>query len=130
MSWEERKAAGNTAIGQHQYAAAISAYTEAIAIVDAEGKETAVGSVGRKQQHILYSNRSAAYLSRAKGEGGAANLLQSTGYFESALADGRKCIELCHTFMKGYNRTAAALEGLADYAQAIGLRASLGMPCL
>jgi hypothetical protein len=115
LTWQEWKQRGNNFIDRKDFLAAANAYTEAIdAIESAEDNED-----GRRNLHILYSNRSAAFASRAHGDGGEANMLSSTQDFRSAVADGRKCIELCHTFAKGYARIATGLQGLGDHAQAI-----------
>lgn len=55
--------------------------------------------------HVFFSNRSAAYLSK----GDAAN----------AMADGEKCIEINPQFAKGYSRKGAALHSLKRYAEAV-----------
>ena len=66
MSAEEEKAKGNAAMGQQKYEEAITHYTNAIAL---DGNN-----------HVLYSNRSAAY--------------SNLGKYEEALKDGEKTIEL------------------------------------
>lgn len=55
--------------------------------------------------HVFFSNRSAAYLSK----GDASN----------ALADGEKCIEISPQWAKGYSRKGAALHSLKKYADAV-----------
>ena len=50
--------------------------------------------------HILYSNRSAAYL--------------SMNNFNSALEDAEKCISLNPSWDKGYSRKFAVLEAMHD----------------
>jgi Ca2+-binding EF-hand superfamily protein len=69
---------------------AIDAYTKAIALVE---------------DHIFYSNRSAAYLKK--------------GDAKNALADANSCLELNPDFAKGYSRKGAALHSLKDYDNAI-----------
>ena len=54
--------------------------------------------------HILFSNRSAAYAALRK--------------FDAALLDADKCIEIQATWAKGYFRRGLALEGLGRYAEA------------
>lgn len=55
--------------------------------------------------HVFFSNRSAAYLSK----GDATN----------ALADGEKCIEISPQWAKGYSRKGAALHSLKRYPDAV-----------
>jgi len=69
---------------------AIEAYSKAIAL---------------EENHIFYSNRSAAYLTK--------------GDAEKALADAITCLELNPDFVKGYSRKGAALQGLKQYAAAV-----------
>lgn len=85
------KAAGNAALGQKNYSLAIDNYTKAI-------RED--GS-----NHVYYSNRSAAYLSK-----GDAN---------NALDDANACIALNPQFTKGYSRKGAALHSLKRYNDSI-----------
>ena len=87
----ELKQKGDAALGKQEYDAAIEAYTQAIAL---DGKN-----------HILFSNRSAAYLSKGDGE--------------LALDDAVKCIEINSTWPKGYTRKGAALHKLQEYDDAI-----------
>lgn len=81
MSAEEEKAKGNAAMGQKNYEEAIKHYTAAIGL---DGSN-----------HVLYSNRSAAYA--------------SLGKYEEALKDGEKTIELKPDWPKGYSRKGLAL---------------------
>lgn len=55
--------------------------------------------------HVLYSNRSAAYLALERAE--------------EALEDASMCIELNSSWGKGYGRKASALIALKRYADAI-----------
>lgn len=82
---DKLKKEGNTALSERNYATAIEFYTKAIALTP--------------DNHLLYSNRAAAFLS---SDGGKAAV-------ESALADARKCSEICPSFPKGYYRGAMAL---------------------
>lgn len=66
MSVDELKAQGNAAIAAHDYAKAIDCYTQAIKL--------------DPSNHVLYSNRSAAYASSHE--------------YEKALEDADKTIEL------------------------------------
>lgn len=96
MSAAEFKDIGNKHLQAKEFDQAIEAYTKAIEI--------------DPSNHVFYSNRSAAYLS--KGEP------------NQALADGLKCTEVNPAFAKGYSRHAAALHALKKYdeAQAIYLK--------
>ena len=93
--WEvqrnHHKSLGDDAYKNQQFQKAITHYTSALSV--------------DPQNVILYSNRSAAYLS--------SNLEKS-----KALQDGRKCIELDSNFIKGHSRVAAALYSLGRYDEA------------
>lgn len=88
---EEYKAKGNEALLAKKFSSAIENYTSAINI---DGSN-----------HVYYSNRSAAYLSK-----GDAN---------NALQDANACIGLNPTFAKGYSRKGAALHALKRYNDSI-----------
>lgn len=90
MSAATFKEAGNKALQAGKFDEAIEAYSQAIAI-DAN-------------DHVFYSNRSAAYLSK--------------GDAESAFSDGVKCIEIKPSWPKGYSRKGAALHALRNYEEA------------
>lgn len=55
--------------------------------------------------HIFYSNRSAAYMKE--------------DYISKAFHDGLKCVELAPKWSKGYNRLGVAQQGLKRFIQAI-----------
>lgn len=55
-------------------------------------------------QHVYFSNRSAAYLSKKDAD--------------SALADAEQCIKLNPSWAKGYSRKGAALHALKQYKEA------------
>jgi stress-induced-phosphoprotein 1 len=84
---EEFKAAGNAALKEKNYSLAIDNYTKAI---NADGAN-----------HVFYSNRSAAYLSK--------------GDAHNALEDASACVALNPQFAKGYSRKGAALHSLKRY---------------
>mmetsp|Transcript_43166 Transcript_43166/g.46838 ORF Transcript_43166/g.46838 Transcript_43166/m.46838 type:complete len:416 (-) Transcript_43166:175-1422(-) len=84
------KMEGDQAFRAGGYRTAIDQYTKAIS-VDPEFV-------------VLYSNRSAAYL--------------SNGESSKALRDARKCVELDIEFIKGHSRLAAALLTLKRFEQA------------
>ncbi|EDW85267.1 uncharacterized protein Dwil_GK18373 [Drosophila willistoni] len=86
----ELKEKGNNALNAEKFDEAIAAYTEAIAL---DGKN-----------HVLFSNRSAAYAKAKK--------------FAEALEDAEKTIELNPSWPKGYSRKGAAAAGLHDYMKA------------
>ncbi|KAH6669313.1 putative heat shock protein sti1 like protein [Halenospora varia] len=85
------KAAGNQAIKEHKFDEAIDKFTEAIAI--------------EPTNHILYSNRSAAYASKKE--------------WESALTDADKVTEIKPDWAKGWGRKGAAKHGLGDLIGAL-----------
>jgi len=80
------KALGNKAIAEKNFDEAIKHFTEAIEIEPAN--------------HILYSNRSAAYASKKE--------------YESALKDAEKTTEIKPDWAKGWGRKGAAMYGLGD----------------
>ena len=83
------KAAGNAFLSAGKFDEAIDAYTNAIEI---------------EKNHILFSNRSAAYLSKNEPE--------------LALQDAITCIELNPTWAKGFSRKGAALHAMKKYEAA------------
>eukprot|EP00871_Galdieria_phlegrea_P001519 jgi/Galph1/2368/GphlegSOOS_G1041.1 len=85
------KEAWNAAFAAKEYQKAVEAFSEAIEY--------------DSNNHILYSNRSAAYASMGK--------------FSEALQDANRCIELKADWPKGYSRKATALYGLGQLEQAI-----------
>eukprot|EP00949_MAST-11_sp_MAST-11-sp1_P002968 g2968.t1 len=91
LSAMECKQKGNAALSAKDFPTAILWYTEAI-------KKDPT-------QHVFYSNRSAAYLSK--------------GDKELALADAEKCIELKPDWPKGYGRKGTALHRLGQFREAI-----------
>ncbi|KAH8263374.1 hypothetical protein KR044_007852, partial [Drosophila immigrans] len=86
----ELKERGNTALNAEKFDEAVAAYTEAIAL-DASN-------------HVLYSNRSAAFA--------------KAGKFKDALEDAEKTIALNPSWPKGYSRKGAAAAGLREYMKA------------
>jgi stress-induced-phosphoprotein 1 len=91
MSAASFKDAGNKHLQAKNYDEAIAAYTEAINL--------------DPNDHVFFSNRSAAYLS--KGEA------------SNALSDAERCVKLNPTWPKGYSRKGAALHSLRKYDDAI-----------
>jgi stress-induced-phosphoprotein 1 len=91
MSAASFKEAGNKALQAGKFDEAIKAYSDAIAIDPSD--------------HVFFSNRSAAYLSK--------------GDAEHALADGNQCITLSPSWPKGYSRKGAALHALKRYEEAL-----------
>lgn len=87
---EAFKAQGNKALQGKDFDGAIEAYSKAIEL--------------DPKQHVYYSNRSAAYLS--KGEA------------EKALDDADQCIKANPSWPKGYSRKGAALHSLKRYKDA------------
>ncbi|KAK3330003.1 hypothetical protein B0H66DRAFT_542535 [Apodospora peruviana] len=83
---DELKALGNKAIAAKNFDEAIDKFTQAIAI--------------DPNNHILYSNRSAAYASKKE--------------WDNALADATKTTELKPDWPKGWGRKGTALYGKGD----------------
>ncbi|GBG34403.1 Tetratricopeptide repeat protein 1 [Hondaea fermentalgiana] len=83
---EDCKARGNEALKAKDFDKAIEWYTEAIKLA---------------KNHVYFSNRSAAYLSK--------------GFAETALKDAEECIALKPDWGKGYVRKGAALHNLKKY---------------
>ncbi|RKF80516.1 Heat shock protein sti1-like protein [Golovinomyces cichoracearum] len=83
---DELKNLGNKAIAEKNFDEAISKFTEAIAI--------------EPKNHILYSNRSAAYASKKE--------------YQNALADAENVTKLNPDWSKGWGRVGAAKHGLGD----------------
>lgn len=81
-SAETFKARGNAAFKQHKYDVAVQEFSNAIEV--------------QPENHLLYSNRSAAQL--------------SLNHFAQAVKDADKCIQLAPTFGKGYLRKAAVYQ--------------------
>ncbi|TLD27104.1 hypothetical protein PspLS_04333 [Pyricularia sp. CBS 133598] len=87
---DELKALGNKAIAEKNFDEAVKHFTAAIDLAP--------------ENHILYSNRSAAYASKKD--------------YEAALKDAEKTVELKPDWPKGYSRKGAALYGKRDLAAA------------
>jgi len=83
---DDLKALGNKAIAEKNFDEAIQHFTEAIKI--------------QPENHILYSNRSAAFASKKD--------------YESALKDAEKTTEIKPDWAKGWGRKGAAMHGLGD----------------
>lgn len=88
---DELKAKGNAALQSEKFDDAIKFYSEAINL--------------DPKNHILFSNRSAAYAKVKK--------------YSESLQDAEKTIELKKDWPKGYSRKGAALELLNRYDEAI-----------
>ncbi|CAF2777422.1 unnamed protein product [Rotaria sp. Silwood2] len=88
---EELKSKANAAFAAGKNDDAINLYTQAIELDD--------------KNHVLYSNRSAAYAKSNK--------------YDEALKDAEKCVTLKPDFVKGYSRKGAALSFLKRYDEAI-----------
>ncbi|RMJ08275.1 hypothetical protein CDV36_012134 [Fusarium kuroshium] len=85
-SADELKALGNKAIAEKNFDEAVAKFSEAIAI--------------QPENHILYSNRSAAYASKKD--------------WDNALKDAEKTTEIKPDWAKGWGRKGAALHGQGD----------------
>jgi stress-induced-phosphoprotein 1 len=88
---DEAKAKGNAAFSAGKFEEAVGYFAEAIAL--------------SPDNHVLYSNRSAAYASLHK--------------YEDALKDAKKTVELKSNWAKGYSRLGAAYVGLGQLNEAI-----------
>ncbi|PKA64180.1 Heat shock protein STI [Apostasia shenzhenica] len=88
---DEAKAKGNSAFSAGRYEEAIRYFSEAIELAPVN--------------HVLYSNRSAAYASVHR--------------YAEALTDARKTVELKPDWSKGYSRLGAALVGLGNHKEAV-----------
>ncbi|KAL3645344.1 Hsp70-Hsp90 organizing protein 3 [Castilleja foliolosa] len=87
---DEAKAKGNAAFSAGNFKDAILHFTDAINLAPTN--------------HVLYSNRSAAYASLSE--------------FSEALSDAQKTVELKPDWAKGYSRLGAAYMGLHSYGDA------------
>ncbi|KKO97818.1 stress-induced-phosphoprotein 1 [Trichoderma harzianum] len=85
-SADELKALGNKAIAEKNFDEAIDKFSQAIAL--------------QPENHILYSNRSAAYASKKD--------------WDNALKDAEKTTEIKPDWAKGWGRKGAALHGKGD----------------
>ncbi|KAJ8526810.1 hypothetical protein K7X08_029287 [Anisodus acutangulus] len=88
---DEAKAKGNAAFAAGNFTDAINHFTEAINL--------------SPTNHVLYSNRSAAYA--------------SLGKYSDALSDAQKTVDLKPDWAKGYSRLGAAHCGLHQYNDAV-----------
>ncbi|KNC82899.1 hypothetical protein SARC_04819 [Sphaeroforma arctica JP610] len=86
MSADDLKAQGNRAFAAKDWATAIDLFTQAIVVAP--------------ENHVLYSNRSAAY--------------SSCGEYQKALEDADKCVSIKPDWPKGYNRKATAQAFMHD----------------
>ena len=91
MNAESYKQQGNAALGRGDFQEAVESYTKAI---EMDGTN-----------HILYSNRSAAYASLEQ--------------WENALADAEKTVEIKPDWGKGYSRKGLALRNLNRVIEAL-----------
>eukprot|EP01138_Halocafeteria_seosinensis_P014815 gb/GECG01015123.1/.p1 GENE.gb/GECG01015123.1/~~gb/GECG01015123.1/.p1 ORF type:complete len:579 (+),score=129.83 gb/GECG01015123.1/:1-1737(+) len=88
---QEEKNKGNKALQEQRFDEAIAHYNKAIEL--------------DPSQHVFFSNRSAAYLSK--------------GDAQNAFEDANKCVEIQPNWPKGYSRKGAALHALGRYDEAI-----------
>ncbi|KAH7659512.1 stress-induced-phosphoprotein 1 [Dioscorea alata] len=88
---DEAKAKGNAAFSAGRFDEAIAHFTTAIEL--------------SPTNHVLFSNRSAAYA--------------SLGRFADALSDAKKTVELKPDWSKGYSRLGAAHLGLGSFNDAV-----------
>ena len=97
---ESFKAQGNALFKSGSFVDAVTAYSQALEIDDANS--IFLGNDGRS---VLFSNRSGAFASLAN--------------YEQALADAERCVALRPDWAKGHTRKASALHGLARFTLAI-----------
>ncbi|KDD72462.1 hypothetical protein H632_c3311p0, partial [Helicosporidium sp. ATCC 50920] len=90
MSVDELKALGNAAFSTGKHDEAVKHFTAAIELAP--------------ENHVLYSNRSAALASQSK--------------YEEAFEDASKTVELKPDWGKGYSRLGASLIGQGKFAEA------------
>lgn len=83
----DMKMKGNECLSKKNFAEAVEWYTKGIEM--------------EPSNHILYSNRSAAYLSMKS--------------YDKALQDADKCIQLNPSWDKGYNRKAAVQQATGEF---------------
>jgi len=88
---EKKKGLGNDAFKNGDFSGAVDRYTEAIEI--------------DSSNHVYYSNRSMC--------------LEKLGRNDEALADGKQCISIDSSFIKGYFRKALAEENLGKYIDSL-----------
>lgn len=88
---DEAKAKGNAAFSSGNYTDAIRHFTDAINLAPTN--------------HVLYSNRSAAYA--------------SLNQYSEALQDAKKTVDLKPDWSKGYSRLGAAHHGLRQFDEAV-----------
>ena len=86
---DEHKAKGNVLVGQERFSEAAEEYSAAIALTP--------------ENHVLYANRAACYVSKALDRG------------EEALVDATRCVELAPWWAKGWARKAQAQCLLKQY---------------
>ncbi|KAL8144433.1 hypothetical protein V2J09_017465 [Rumex salicifolius] len=91
MAADEAKAKGNAAFSAGNYTDAVKHFSDAIALAPSN--------------HVLYSNRSAAYA--------------SLNDYSAALSDAQKTVEINPSWSKGYSRLGAAYLGLRNYSESV-----------
>ncbi|CAE7500374.1 SGT2, partial [Symbiodinium microadriaticum] len=91
---EEKKAAGNAAVGKKDYEEAVQLYSEAISF-----------SPGGANSHIYYGNRAAAYCHLNR--------------YELAAADCEAAIALNSSYVKAYSRLGLSRFFLGQYSAAV-----------
>ena len=87
----EAKKKGNEAFSAGDFSKAMKQFTMAIRM--------------DKTNHVLFSNRSAAYC--------------GCGRYEEALADAERCVKMAPRWGKGYGRKGAALTGLGQGGESV-----------
>lgn len=89
--FEALKAQGNAAFARDEFRDAVRLYGKALLL--------------QPDSHIIFSNRSAAYLKK--------------GDLADALADAEACVRLQPAWVKGYSRLASALVAMDRYSDCV-----------
>ena len=104
---EALKQEGNACIRNYDYDGAIAKYTEAISFAPTN--------------HLLYSNRAAAYLAKVRPDA-AKERLGAAEYARLCalvVADADSCLDICPAFFKAAYRKAVALQKLERFREAV-----------
>lgn len=101
------KKEGNDKFAAKEFVAAIDAYSRSLEV--------------NPKQHLCYSNRCAAYLQLGQKADKDKDKAKATDFYQKAMDDATKCVELETSFAKGYRRAFEAHKGLKTYDEGITL---------